>query len=313
MLKSTSLKPPLSNNDLVASMFPWLCAYLESPLYRRIAIQLALVFACCLASSQGTALGQCTPAQIGKLIASDAAASDSFGRTVAVSGDTAVVGAYQDDDAGNVSGSAYVFVRSGGVWIQQAKLTASDAAVADQFGYSVALSGDTAVVGAITDDHAGGSDAGSAYVFVRSGTVWTQQAKLTASDAATVDVFGYSVALSGDTAVIGARLDDHSSLADVGSTYVFVRTGGVWSEQAKLIAFDPDSTDHFGSAVAVAGNTAVVGSNEDNNAGGADAGSAYVFVRTGGAWALQAKLTAADAAATDYFGFAVAVSSDTPG
>ena len=101
-------------------------------------------------------------------------------------------------------GSAYVFTRSGTTWTQQAKLTASDGAADDYFGYSVALSGDTALVGAYWDDVGANYDQGSAYVFTRSGTTWTQQAKLTASDGAAGDHFGHSVALSGDTALVGA-------------------------------------------------------------------------------------------------------------
>ncbi len=102
-------------------------------------------------------------------------------------------------------GSAYVFVRSGGVWSQQQKLVASDAAAFDQFGTSVAISGETVVVGATVDDGTAGIDQGSAYVFVRSGGVWSQQQKLEASDAAAVDLFGFSVAISGETVVVGAQ------------------------------------------------------------------------------------------------------------
>ena len=144
------------------------------------------------------------PTEVAKLTASDAAADDVFGNGfVSISGDTAVVGAYLNDDAGTDSGSAYVFVRNGTSWTQQAKLTASDAAAGDQFGFAVSISGDTAVVGAFGNDDAG-SNSGSAYVFVRSGTSWTQQAKLTASDAAAGDGFGVPVSISGDTAVVGA-------------------------------------------------------------------------------------------------------------
>ncbi len=148
-----------------------------------------------------------TPTEVAKLTALGAMAGDQFGRSVAVSGDTAVIGADLDDDKGTNSGSAYVFIRSAGTWTEVAKLTASDAAVGDQFGRSVAVAGDTAVIGANGDDDAG-SNSGSAYVFIRSGTTWTEQAKLTASDAAAGERFGGSVALAGDTAVIGARLDD---------------------------------------------------------------------------------------------------------
>jgi hypothetical protein len=137
------------------------------------------------------ARGQCDPQEVAKLLASDAAENDWFGSSVALSGDTAVIGACYDDNAGGIdAGSAYVFVLLGGVWTQQTKLIASDAAAYDRFGVSVAVSGDTAVIGAFHDDNAGGTDAGSAYVFVRSGGVWTQQAELTASDAAAGDNLG---------------------------------------------------------------------------------------------------------------------------
>ena len=112
------------------------------------------------------AQAQCSPQELAKLLASDAAAGDWFGRSVSVSGDTAVMGAHSDDHAGGTdAGSAYVFVRTAGGWTQQAKLTASDAAASDYFGVSVSVSGDTAVIGANQDDHAGGTNAGSAYVF----------------------------------------------------------------------------------------------------------------------------------------------------
>jgi len=258
------------------------------------------------------ALAQCSPQELAKLLASDAEASDCFGNSVFVSGDTAVIGAYYDDHAGGTdAGSAYVFVRLGCVWTQQAKLTASDAASGDSFGYSVAISGDTAVIGAAFDTHAGGDHAGSAYVFVRSGGVWTEQAKLTASDAAEYDAFGYSVGVSGDTAVIGAAFDTHAGGDYAGSAYVFVRSGGVWTEQAKLTASDAAGGEYFGSSVSISGDTAVIGAPYDTHAGEDYAGSAYVFVYSGSAWTEQAKLTASDAAEYDSFGYSVAVSGDT--
>ena len=183
-----------------------------------------------------------------KLTAGDERAGDQFGTTVGLSGDTAVVGAFLDDHAGGMwAGSAYVFVRGGTTWSEQAKLTASDAEASDRFGRSVAVSGDTVVVGAFQDDHSGVEDAGSAYVFVRSGTTWSEQAKLTAGDAAELpfgpplppgDRFGYSLALSGDTAVVGAHHDSVGGDFYAGSAYVFVRGGTTWTEQAKLTASD---------------------------------------------------------------------------
>jgi uncharacterized repeat protein (TIGR01451 family) len=214
-----------------------------------------------------------------------------------------------DDDAGDLSGSAYVFVRSGSNWAEQAKLTASDAAAGDNFGISVAISGDTAVVGAFGDNTDAGDLSGSAYVFVRPGSNWAEQAKLTASDAAASDSFGYSVAIDGDTAVVGAPNDSDAGYKS-GSAYAFARSGSSWTEQAKLTAPDAAEFDEFGTSVAVSDDTAVVGAFGDSDAGNSS-GSAYVFVRSGSSWTEQAKLTASDAAANDQFGFSVAISGDT--
>ncbi|MDO8749562.1 MAG: prepilin-type N-terminal cleavage/methylation domain-containing protein [Dehalococcoidia bacterium] len=250
--------------------------------------------------------------QQAKLTASDGAAHDHFGLSVAISGDTAVVGANGADVGGNTAqGSAYVYVRSGGAWSQQAKLTASDGAARDEFGLSVAISGDTAVVGAYSADVGSNGNQGSAYVFVRSGGAWTQQAKLAASDGAVSDWFGFSVAISGDTAVVAAKTDDVGSNADQGSAYVFVRSGTTWSQQAKLTASDGAAEDYFGVSVAISGDTAVVGAYWDDVGSNTEQGSAYLFLRSGGAWSQQAKLTASDGAVSDYFGVSVAISGDT--
>jgi hypothetical protein len=248
-----------------------------------------------------------TWSQQAKLTASDAAAGDYFGYSVAISGDTAVIGADRNNDAGDLSGSAYVFLRSGTTWSQQYKLTASDAAAEDYFGWSVAVSGDTAVIGAIGDDDAG-DFSGSAYVFLRSGTTWSQQQKLTATDAAEGDEFGFSVAVSSDTAVIGAHQNDDAGDSS-GSAYVFVRSGTAWSQQTKLTAGDAAANDKFGYSVAISGDTAIIGACYDEN-GGIISGSAYVFAHSVTTWSQQAKLTASDAAAGDYFGVSVAISGD---
>jgi hypothetical protein len=194
--------------------------------------------------------------QQAKLTAADGAAGDYFGQSVAVDGDTAVIGAYGDDDNDSFSGSAYVFFRSEdseGIikWEQQAKLTAADGAASDIFGYSVAVDGDTAVIGAYLDDD-NGSFSGSAYVFFRSGDdTWEQQAKLTADDGAAGDHFGQSVAVDGDTAVIGASGDDDKG-SDSGSAYVFNLTpsdidndnDGVPNDQDNCPdIYNPDQTD----------------------------------------------------------------------
>jgi len=263
-------------------------------------------------SASAQALDALLAVQQAQLTASDGAAYDEFGCSVALSGDTAVVGAYVDTVGANANqGSAYVFVRSGTTWSQQAKLTALDGAANDYFGGSVAVSGDTAVVGAYGDDVGANADQGSAYIFVRSGTTWSQQAKLTAADGAASDQFGWSVALSGDAAVVGARYDTVGANPSQGSAYIFVRSGTTWSQQAKLTAADGAVNDLFGCSVTISGDTAVVGARNDKVGANAYQGSAYVFVRSGTTWSQQAQLTAADGAANDDFGTSIALSGDT--
>ena len=208
-----------------------------------------------------------------KLTASDGAADDEFGYSVAIDGEYALVGAYGDDDNGNYSGSAYVFKRDGSSWTQQAKLVASDGAAGDYFGYSVAIDGEYSLVGAYGDDD-NGSTSGSAYVFKRDGSSWTQQAKLVASDGAAGDYFGYSVALDGEYALMGAFLDDDKG-SKSGSAYVFKRDGSSWTQQAKLVASDGAVDDYFGYSVAIDGEYALVGAYRDDDKG-TNSGSAYV-------------------------------------
>ncbi len=256
--------------------------------------------------------------QIAKVTSTDA--DDGFGTSVAISGDTMVVGARLDDDGGADSGSVYIFDRNqGGVenWGQVKKLTASDAGAGDRFGISVAISKDTVVVGASFDDLAG-SNSGSAYVFDRNrGGVgsWGQVKRLTAKDGASGDRFGESVAISGDNVVVGARLDDDIGNAS-GSAYLFERNRGGpdnWAQVAKLSASDATMNDLFGASVAIGDDTVVVGAFGDDDAG-ANAGAAYLFDRNqGGAenWGQIAKLTATDAEENDFFGLSVAIGVDT--
>jgi hypothetical protein len=246
------------------------------------------------------------------MFAAGGAVSDSFGTSVAISGDTAIVGAYRDDVGANVDqGSAYVFIRTGSTWTQQAQLTAAGGAADDWFGFSVAISGDTAIVGAYSDDVGANVNQGSAYVFVRTGSTWTQQAQLTAADGAAFDFFGVCVAISGDTAIVGAIYDDVGANASQGSAYVFVRAGSTWTQQTQLTAAGGAADDYFGGSVVVSGNTAIVGAARDDVGANVDQGSACVFVRNGSTWTQQAQLTAADGAANDDFGGSVAISGET--
>jgi hypothetical protein len=153
----------------------------------------------------------------------------------------------------------------------------------DLFGISTSVSGDTVVVGALKASNAGGTYAGSAYVFVRTGTAWSQQAHLLASDGAAGDLFGASVAVTGDTAVVGAGRDDTPGGIDAGSAYAFQRSGVTWTERAPIVASGGAGGDIFGCSIAISGDTVVVGAIRDDNAGGTDAGAAYVFTCTPGA------------------------------
>ena len=245
--------------------------------------------------------------QQAKLAASDGAAYDHFGWSVALSGDTALVGApYQSVHHAN-QGVAYVFARSGASWSQQAELTASDGAAQVEFGTAVALSGNTALVG--SPQHAVGSNArqGAVYAYTASGSGWSLQAELAASDGAAYDFFGNSVAVDDDTALIGALYREVGGNSQQGAAYVFVRSGSGWSQQADLTAGDGAANDNLGYSVALDDGTAVVGAQCHEVDGDALRGAAYVFIRSGSSWSEQAELTASDGAATDLFGTSVAV------
>ncbi len=239
--------------------------------------------------------------QQARLRPADAAKEDFFGSSVSLSGQSVLVSARGDDDRGDGSGSAYVFVRSGSTWSQQAKLTAADGASNDDFGYSVSLDGDTALVGALYAD--------GVYVFVRTGAVWTQQTKLTAADGSNGQFFGEAVSLQADTAVIGASRDNEKG-SSAGAAYVFTRSGTAWSQQAKLAAADASQGVQFGNAVSLRSDTLVVGAFGAQNAAGSSTGAAYVFVRQGTLWTQQAKLLATDGHAGAWFGHSVSLSGE---
>jgi hypothetical protein len=256
--------------------------------------------------------------EVRKLTASDFADKDEFGHSVAMSGDTIVVGAHRDDHAGgDFAGSAYVFHRNLGgadAWGEVRKLIGSDTSSGNKFGGSVAISGDTVVVGA---ESATGwyNHSGSAYLFERNegGAVgWGQVKEIYAANGDTGDRFGISVAISIDTVIVGASREDVGGY-NTGSAYVFERNeGGAenWGQVQRLNASDREEEDRFGFAVAVSGDTTVVGSPLDDD-DGSESGSAYVFVRTGCGWSEQGQFTDPSPESHDDFGYAVAISGDT--
>lgn len=240
-----------------------------------------------------------------EVVAADSVSSDYFGNAVAVSGDTAVVGAFGDDDMGSSSGSAYIFSKDGTNWVPSGKITASDGAAGDYFGISVAVDANIIVVGAYCDDDAG-SCSGSAYIFENIDGQWVETAKLTAGDGAAYDYFGYAVACTGDQVLVGAYGDDDMASYS-GSAYVFEKIDGVWSQTAKFSPDDGVSYGYFGRAVSISSNSALIGAYGDND-NGSYSGSAYLFEKIDGIWTLAHKFTADDGMTYDYFGNAVAIS-----
>ncbi len=270
-------------------------------------------------SNEMSALAAGVPAELWKRIAADTQDFDLLGNSVALSGDYAVAGAYGEDGAGIARGAVYIFERNyNGTdnWGQVKKLTASDAANNDYFGYSVDIDGDYVVVGAFYADSLG-FDRGAAYVYYRNqgGTDnWGEVVKLTASDAADSDEFGYSVAIDGDYVVVGARLEDGAG-SNRGAAYVFDRNqGGAdnWGEVTKLTASSPENAAYFGYSLAVSGDYAVVGASGEDG-GGTNLGAVYIFDKDFGGtnnWGQVAQLSASDGEDGDEFGSSVAVDGD---
>ncbi|MHC4695605.1 MAG: FG-GAP repeat protein, partial [Planctomycetota bacterium] len=281
-----------------------------------------------------------------KLTASDGVAGDWFGVSVSISGNRAVIGAsFNVYTSPSANGSAYVFRRddndtpldpSDDNWVEEDKLTSPDATRGDWYGLSVSISGDYAVVGAAFDDPAVGPS-GSAYLYRRHGSdpnygTWVEQTKLTASDAALHDYFGFSVAISGDWAIVGSLWDDEEGDRS-GSAYCFRRDDNgtplypnddSWVEAQKLTALDAAAKDNFGNAVSISDRWAIVGAERNDDAcsgdSSCDSGSAYVYrCEDNGTpldpsddfWIHQAKYTASDGLEGDALGLSVSISSDT--
>lgn len=286
------------------------------------------------------------------LKASNAEANDLFGTSVAISGDSIVVGAINEDssavgingneldNSSNDSGAAYVFVRIGTDWSQQAYLKPSNTGAMDSFGAAVGISGDTILIGSPHEDSAatgiGGnqsdntaSNSGATYVFTRTGTNWSQEEYLKASNTDAGDLFGSAVGVADNTAIVGSPDEDSiavgingnesdGSAMESGAAYIYVRSGTNWSQQAYVKASNSNAGDHFGSSVATVSNTAAVGApHERSNAVGVDgdeanndavsSGAAYVFERSGTTWSQAAYLKASNTEGLDFFGSSVAL------
>ncbi|MCI5163052.1 MAG: hypothetical protein D3917_13760, partial [Candidatus Electrothrix sp. AX5] len=222
-------------------------------------------------------------------------------RSVDLDGDSAILGAPDEDDRG----AAYVFTRTGTVWVKQQKLTANNGSIGDLLGWSISISGDIAVIGTYKDNN----DTGAAYIFTRSGNIWSQEQKLTAGDADEGDRFGIAVSVDGDTALIGAEYDDNKGNS-FGAAYIFTHSGSIWSQQQKLLPDDGEGSDRFGAHVSIDNGVAVIGSpNDDDN--GNLSGATYIFTRSGNIWSQQQKLLPTDVEAGDVFGSSVDIDGDT--
>ena len=248
--------------------------------------------------------------QQAKLTADDAAATNNFGHAVSIDGNTAIVGSPKSDDARKNSGSANIFVRDGARWKQQARLLPKDLVGSDAFGDNVFISGRTAVVGAPQHSHSGLRFPGAAYVFVREGENWVQKAKLIAGDAAKSDRFGHSVAMSGNTIIVGAPLHDTPAGKDAGTAYIFISDGDSWKQQAKLMPAKAEPANQLGFRVATTGNIAIVGA-PARKEGARASGAAYSFVRVERVWEEKEKVVPKDGERDLKFGSSIGMSDNS--
>ena len=243
--------------------------------------------------------------------ASDGAADDRFGCSVSISGDYAIVGAWLKDVGANMNqGKAYIYARVGTDWDLQSEIIAGDGQGFDNFGKSVSIDGDYAIVGAPINNVAGNAGQGKAYIFKRNGSMWAQQSGITASDGAANDIFGSSVSISGDYVIVGAPNKDVGANMDQGKVYIYKRTGVNWAEQTNIVASDGAALDQYGYSVSMSGDYAIVGAPFNDVSFNNDQGSAYMLKRTGTIWAQQAIIFASNGLSSDKYGYSVSISGD---
>lgn len=237
-----------------------------------------------------------------KVKSPDLAAGDIYGAALAIDGDVALVASEWDDDNGADSGAVFVYRCNGTSWRQEQKLKPADGQAGDNFGRSVSLHGNVAVVGAHWDDD-NGINSGSVYVFRYDGKKWVQEQKLLAADGQADDRFGVSVAIDLDVIGVTAWLEDPVGNNNAGAAYIFRHDGNQWVQEQKLGASDAAQGDHFGRYICVSAGVAIVGAWHED-AGGSNAGAAYIFRHDGIQWFEEQKLVAWDAATDDSFGWA---------
>jgi hypothetical protein len=248
--------------------------------------------------------------QTAKLLPANAQAHIRFGMSVAIDGDTAIVGAPHNSDQSPGAGAAYIFERSGGIWAQSARLLPAETQPCEQFGCSVAIHGDLAIVGAHhheasqDDDEARQIGKGTAYIFQRREGTWAQVAQLSPSDGRPYDLLGPSVAIDGDTAIVATRCK-HNADQDTFAAYIFKLTDDTWTQTAKLLPSTKQLDSWFGCSVAIDGGTAVIGAFREGKTG-----AAYIFDQSNDSWAEAAKLLPPDEQRTDMFGSSVSIDGD---
>lgn len=272
---------------------------------RRLILIGAQAAASVMGGAASQVAAQCPPRQVSEIV--PAFPSGGMGQSVSMSGEYAIIGANLDDRLGENAGAAHMLLRTDSGWIVDSEIRASDAAANDNFGYSVSISGDRAIVGAYLDTNQT-FRSGSAYIFRREGAAWVQEAKLLAPVQALQHYFGSAVAISKDVAIVGARFDgEHGPAA--GAAFVYRRAGTQWPLEAKLVPVNPASNDQFGISVAIENDRALIGAVGRDTAGG-ESGSAFVFRFEGGQWTQQAELVAVDAVPNQILGYAVALMDD---
>lgn len=246
------------------------------------------------------------------VVASDGADGDNFGSSVSISGNFAIIGAHNDNNLNGTSnvGSAYIFFFNGVSWVQQQKIAASDGAANDNFGISVSMFGNFAVVGAASDDIGIYTDQGSAYIFFYNGSSWVQTQKLAHASGGSGDRFGFSTCIKGNSLIIGAWGDDVGANTQQGSADIFIYNGSTWVLQGQVTASDGLTDDFFGFSVTIDGNWAIIGAPYDDIGANANQGSVYVFKYNGSTWGYWQKVTRPVFGAADYnFGYSVSMSA----
>jgi hypothetical protein len=247
-----------------------------------------------------------------KLTANDGGLFDNFGAAVALDGETIVVAANGATVGGNpAQGAVYVFTQSNGTWTQTQKLTANDGAAYDNFGLSVALQGSTILVGSPRAAVGSNAAQGAVYAFTESNGTWTQTQKLTANDGAANDSFGQSVAMSDNTALVGAYNAGVNGHSSQGAAYSFTNSNDTWNETQKLTASDGAANANFGNAVALDSTRALIGADVSTVGNNTSQGKAYLFEESNGNWSQSVTLVASDGARDDFFGAALTLDGPT--